>query len=139
MCAMMTWQRRGGRGCAHGTRRVGPVLAACCNSTPPSTPRPPTPAAPTGALYWQGWVEGTTAAEYTLNPAGRYGILPTDPAFPIIADFSTGARALEEPAITCPADRPLLAPIFPTQLSCPAGCARGWWLVGEVDSAARDG
>lgn len=91
-------------------------------------------ACPAGALYWQGWVEGTTAVWWTLNPAGRWGILTTDPAYATIADFAQAADALRGQPFACPANRPLLRPVFPPTPNCPEGCAypRGEGWEGEV-------
>ena len=66
--------------------------------------------------------QGTTAVWWTLNPAGRFGILPTDPSFSIISAFEQATRSLEVDTFTCPANKPLLAPVFPTIPDCPAGC-----------------
>lgn len=70
-------------------------------------------------------MEGTTAVWWTLDPAGRWGILTTDPAYARIADFSLAANALGAQPFPCPADRPLLKPVFQQPLDCPEGCARG--------------
>lgn len=58
---------------------------------------------------------------WELDPAGRWGIQPTYPEFAIIQSFATSARQLSDPAFTCPANKPRLAPVFPTQPNCPQG------------------
>lgn len=105
------------------------MLPACPRAhwTPPHNAHARRPACRcAGALYWQGWVEGTTAVWWTLDPAGRWGILTTDPAYSSVADFALAANALSGQPFPCPADRPLLNPVFPPVLDCPEGCAPGW-------------
>ena len=40
-------------------------------------------------------LQGTTAAWYTLATGGRFGILPSDPAHPLLENFSAAAKQLE--------------------------------------------
>ena len=88
-------------------------------------------------------MEGTTAVWWTLDPAGRWGILTTDPAYATIADFAQAADALRGQPFACPANRPLLDPVLPPTPSCPQGCvclrAEGWEGTVGVPLASAAG
>ncbi|KAI3438259.1 hypothetical protein D9Q98_000695 [Chlorella vulgaris] len=72
-----------------------------------------------GALYYQGWTEGTSAVWWTLAQGGRFGLLPSDPAYPRIQQFAAQSLALEQ-AWDCQAV-PLLPPTVIVQPNCPPG------------------
>lgn len=76
---------------------------------PPSPPHPPPDPTP----------QGTTSVWYTLDPAGRTGVLPSDPAYAQVQRLAAGAQALGS-QLPCP-DNPRLAPVFPPVLDCPVG------------------
>ena len=73
-----------------------------------------------GALYYQGWTEGTSAAWWTLAQGGRFGILPSDPAYPQIPLFAGGSAALEQ-TLACPDGNALLFPVFSADPTCTTG------------------
>ncbi len=64
-------------------------------------------------------MQGTTSVWYTLDPAGRTGVLPSDPAYAQVQRLAAGAQALGS-SLPCP-DNPRLAPVFPPVPNCPAG------------------
>lgn len=57
---------------------------------------------------------------WTLAQGGRFGILPTDAAYPDIVNFAAASLGLEQ-TVTCPSGNPLLSPQFVSLPNCPAG------------------
>lgn len=96
-------------------QRGEPVRPPSCNTPhgicsilcPVPRPLPPPPSS------------GSTSVWYTLDPAGRTGVLPADPAYTQVQRLAQGARALGS-ALPCP-DNPRLAPVFPPTVNCPVG------------------
>ena len=74
-----------------------------------------------GGMYFQGWVDGTSAVWWTLAQGGRFGILPSvDKAvYSQLVDFAATTAGLDT-TIACP-NNPYLAPTFPPQPNCLPG------------------
>ncbi|KAL4452406.1 hypothetical protein ABPG75_008068 [Micractinium tetrahymenae] len=87
-----------------------------------------------GGLYFQGWAEGTTSVWFTLDPAGRTGVLPSDPAYAQVQRLAEGALELQS-SLPCP-NNPRLAPVFPPVLNCPVGFEGASCNV-DIDECAR--
>ena len=81
---------------------------------------PTCPALPCPALSCPAHPQGTSAVWWTLAQGGRWGVLPSDPAYTLLQDFATRASNFET-EVACPVGNPLLAPVFPPKPNCPKG------------------